>query len=523
VALATVGSPDAPLLDRVKEQVFFVLLERGLRTDEELDFFIRVYLGYDIPKHAICPHHVSPFSFIADQFFERHRTVLGFASRSGGKTLGTAILNVLEALFKPGVEIVSAGAIKKQAEKGYEYVSQMVFGSPLIAGLVTRSLMSRTEFLNGSSISIVTGSYHGLNSPHPTKVRIDEIELMHPQVLQEGLQMSVSSRDGKWKAGDCLTSTRKFFTGTMQKILDEAEQRGVVVKAWCIWEVLQPCTRQCRGDPVYGDCPVYSRINRDGIEEPLCGGRAHDLPPGGFFTIDDFIKKVSNLDAETFETQWENRRPHAGSLVYGKFFKDEPPYVVGTEEAQALLARARAEQWPRAVGIDFGSNFYAGYFMRDPRTTIWYQYEEYWYSADHDLPLSEHAKNIKARDPLGWSSRTCVFADPAGRQAIRDLEEHLIFATPANNALYEGVNHVKRLLMRRPDGLPGLRFFARCERMRKELGQLYVHRIGKDGQPMKDVIVKKDDHAADVLRYTTFSWETVGTGRYKMRRLRGVF
>lgn len=510
-------------LDRLKRDVFRSLLKYGLQNEEELHFFIRVYLNLDIPKRVFCPHHISPFAFIADQFFERHRTVLGFATRAGGKTINTAVLNVVEAVFKPNIEIISAGAIRKQAEKGYEYFSRMLNESPYLGPMVETSLMSKTVLANGSVVSIVTGSYHGMNSPHPNKVRIDEVELMHPKVLQEGLQMSVTSRDGKWRASDCLTSTRKFFSGTMQQLLDEADRRGIVVKPWCIWEVLQPCTRKCRGDPVYGDCPVYSRISKDGSEELLCGGKAHHLSPGGFFSIDDFVDKASKLDIETFRTQWENERPHAGSLVYGRFFKDEPPFILTDAEEQRVLQEAREHKWPRVVGVDFGANFYAGYFVQDPHAQIWYQYGEYWYSSEHDIPLAQHAQNIKQRDPLGWSAATTVFADPSGRQAMRDIEEYGIFATPANNALYEGINHIKLLLTRRPDGLPRLRFFRSCERMRKELGMLYSYRIGKDGQPTKDTILKKNDHAADALRYALFSWETVGTGRYRAKRLRGVY
>src|SRR5207253_342130 len=95
---------------------------------------------------------------------------------------------------------------------------------PLFASQVISSLRSETVFANGSKVKIIAGTYHGMNSPHPNKVRIDEIELMPWVVLQEGLQMSIE-RDG-WKAQDTLTSTRKFQKGTMQRMLDEAPKKG---------------------------------------------------------------------------------------------------------------------------------------------------------------------------------------------------------------------------------------------------------------------------------------------------------
>lgn len=512
---------DTLVPERLRRSFLTSLLQRGIHTEEELDLFVRAFLGISIPKHAVCQGHVAPWQFFTDIYFERHKTVLGFANRNGGKTLCVSALNVTEGLFKPGIEIVSAGAIRAQTDRGYRYVTDMLIRDPLLSEQVASYSLSKTILMNGSILQLVSGSYSGLNSPHPAKVRIDEVELMHWSVLGEGLQMSLST--GKWQANDCLTSTRKIASGTMQRLLNEAEQKHIQIDTWCIWEILERCTRLCHGDPVHGDCPAYSRKDADGREEKICGGFAHNLPEGGFYKIDDFIKKVSLLDADTFETQWLNLRPSSGSLVYGRYFKDEPPYVVPTAESEELLAMAKENKWQRVIAIDFGSNFYVIYLMQDPRDKTWYAYGEYWYSSEQDLPLKEHAKNLQDRDPLGWSNKTLVYADPSGRQAIRDLEGFGVFPVPANNDLYAGINHVKSLLQRRADGRPGLRVFHRCTRLRLEMGQLYVHPLDKNGEPMKDKVMKKDDHASDSLRYALVSYQTIGTTHYKMRRLRGVW
>lgn len=513
--------------ETVRYRLFLRLLERGLQTEDELWSFIWLFLGYAVPRHKVCVHHQSPFQFIADQFFERVRTVFGWACRNGGKTLCVAILNVCEALFKPGIEILSSAAIRDQTNKGYDYVTRMLLNNEILGGTVVSSLRSETEFFNGSILRLTTGTFWGMNSQHPTKTRIDECELIHWSVLQQGLQMSISSADGKWKASDCLTSTRKFSSGTVQRLLDQAEAKRMDIRAWCIWDVLEPCPRLCKGDPVYGDCPAYSHLDKDGNEELICGGRAHELPPGGFYRITDFIEKVSVLDKDTWETEWLCLRPHGGALVYGDYFKDEAPFVVPTAEAVILLKRAKEEGWVRCVGLDFGSNFYACFLTQDPASEIWYVYSEYWWQAtSNDKPLSEHGTQVKAHDLLGWHNRTQVFADPAGRQAIRDLEgpDVGLFCTPANNPVYEGVNYVKKLFRRRQsDGLPGLRIFHSVTRLRLELSRLYVHKLEKSGEVNRDVIIKRDDHGVDSLRYALFSFETVGTGRYRMKKLRGVW
>ena len=515
---------DSQLLvgDGPREELFYYFLNEGIHTEDQLWFFIRTYLNFRIPRHSVCPEHCSQFQFIADQYFERHRSVLGFANRTGGKTISTAILNVVEALTKPGIEITSAGAILEQANRGYDYVVKLVTGDPLIAQQVQVLQQKQTIFSNGSRLAVIAGTFSGMNSPHPTKSRVDEIELMYWSVLQEGMQMSMSK--GRWQAGDCFTSTRKFSTGTMQRMLDEAPQRGIKVLPWCIWEVLEPCTRKCQGDPIYGDCRAFSRRNKEGIEEPLCGGKAHDLPSGGFYKIDDFVKKVSLLDRDTFDAQWLNKRPTAGALVYGNFYKDEYPFIVGEEEAARILKRILDEHWERVYAIDFGSNFYTGYYAIDPYAPepTWYQYAEYWFSSHNDQSLRLHAEAIKTHDPLGFSDRAFCYADPSGRQAIRDLQDYGIFAEPANNDLYSGINDVKKGLERRKvDNMPSLRIFEKCVRIRKELSELYVHRLDKSGEPMKDVVVKQDDHGADCLRYAIRSYQTLG-GTIRGRRLVGV-
>src|SRR5207253_7388595 len=149
---------------------FAYYLKHGIKTDDELAEFVLEYFGYQIPRHRVCPEHCSPMDFLADQFFERVRTSIGFANRGGGKTIIVAMLNILDALFKPGVEVASAGAIMEQADRGYEYLRKFLFEEPLFASQVISSLRSETVFANGSKVKIIAGTYHGMNSPHPNKV-----------------------------------------------------------------------------------------------------------------------------------------------------------------------------------------------------------------------------------------------------------------------------------------------------------------------------------------------------------------
>jgi intein/homing endonuclease len=332
----------------------------------------------------------------------------------------TAILNLCDLVFKPGIEIVTAGAILPQAQRGYEYLVEFFQREPLLQQLLlTAPTMSKTILKNGSRISIVTASYGGFNGPHPSKLRIDELELVHPNYLAEALSLTQAHPDG-WAAQDTFTSTRKVSNGTMQKMLDEAEERNVKVYTFCIFENIEKCTRQCRNDPQYGDCPAYSKKDKNGIEVGICGildgaaephGKAQMVSTGGFYKIEDFVKKVALIDRQTWDAQWENKKPSGGALVYGEFYSDEPPFVVDDEEAKLLLARAKREgNWARCVGIDFGSNFAVEYFMQDPLKAPfgWYAY--------HEVYMTRTGRSRSARSgserKIPWAGTSARWSTP---------------------------------------------------------------------------------------------------------------
>lgn len=525
----------------LRAEIFQDYLANPPKNDDELHWWIKTFLGMDIPRTAsgVCPDdHTAPFDFIADQFFERCSAAFGFANRNGGKTILVAVLNVLDMLFKPGIEIVLAGAVLQQAQKGYEYLIKFLTGDPLLASMVAfQPTMSKTVLRNESKIIIVTCTYAGLNGPHPNKLRLDEVELIHPQYLQEGLSMPQSHPDG-WSAQVTFTSTRKISAGTVQKLIDQAEEKDIRIYKWCVFENIERCTRKCKADPEHGDCGAYSKPDKDGKPVGVCGvldgasvahGKAQKTLGSNFYRISDFIGKVAILDRQTWNTQWVNEKPSGGALVYGEYYKDEPPYVVTTEQAMKLLERARAEQWQRVVGIDFGSNFYVGYFMQDPLEAPWgwYGYYELYWTPDHDLPLRLRAQQIRQMDPLGWSDRTLVFADPAGKQQIIDLADfdsmggYPIEAQPAVNDVFAGINYLKGLFeYRSPAGRPGLQLFSVMKELRKEFGESYVHPSKKDGDVDRDKILKANDHGADGARYALFSVATMIGGGYTTRALR---
>lgn len=78
-------------------------------------------------------------------------------------TVGLALLNVCDALFKSRVEIASMGAVLQQATKGYRYFSDMLVNHELFAADVKDTSMRETQLTNGSIVQVLTGTITGVN------------------------------------------------------------------------------------------------------------------------------------------------------------------------------------------------------------------------------------------------------------------------------------------------------------------------------------------------------------------------
>ena len=213
--------------EKDKYDIYKYFTKYGIKTDDELHAICSTFFK-DIPRTSVCPGHTAPFEFISDQFFDRTRKIIAFANRSGGKTENMAISNCLDLLFKSNCEVAHLGAIKKQAEKCYQYMERYLNNpshNKVLFDQIVQFKRGSSVFKNGSSIDILTGTMNGVNSPHPQRARIDEVELMDWNILNEALSMSQSAPN--IQGLDCFASTRKYSFGSFQKLLDVAEEKDL--------------------------------------------------------------------------------------------------------------------------------------------------------------------------------------------------------------------------------------------------------------------------------------------------------
>ena len=510
-ALAKEAEEPIEAREKIRADLMLDLLTRGPQSRRDLHFYIREFLGLEVPTEKVCEHCCAPFDFVADMFFETNRNALFMASRSGGKTQNFAVLNHLELIFKSGCTIVNVGAILRQAEKCYSYVKETLGQARSehmeprdqihLATFVERSIQSHTTLRHRtcgghsgkSELEIVTGTISGVNSPHPNKVNFDEIDLTSWSILQEALSMA-KSKNGI-AASTRLTSTRKFAAGPMQRMLDEAKRRNFRIYQWCVWECTEPCTdkRSCK------ECEkIRSYDQTGGVHSfwEICKGRLKKKTKSGFLSVDDVVDKFLNLDFETFEAQWLNRRPSGGQLWFPQFSRTR--HVVKPFKIPP--------GWKRFRSIDFG--------FTNPFVCIWGAL-----SPEDDLVI--YREHYHARKPTSWhrkriadlsSGETYEFtaADPSAKTQRADIAVESSDGSPsimtvkAINDFEYGIDAMTdRLGLREvaPGRVrPRLLFFETCEHTISET-ERYQKMPTLDGRAEHERPLKRDDHTCDAVRY----------------------
>lgn len=314
------------------------------KKKKALHRFIEKRFKISIPTIAICEDHVAPFDFVAAAFFELYDVILALANRNGGKTMDFAILAILDALAEDDCEGANFGAIEKQALRCYGYIKRFLESEPeLMSAVKGKITLGRTEFANLSWLQVLVATIAGVNSPHPQKLKADEVELISWPILQEALSMPNSK--GDIKATTILGSTRKYAHGPMQRLIDE---KIATVFAWCVYEVMAPWPT----DPIMQQRIKDIFIQKFGDLELL----PKDLTKfNGYFSWEDLITRIRTLDKETFMAQWLCQKPDSSGLIYPKFdevLNNDPAFVLNKEKKiQIWEDFGYAKTHPDAIGF----------------------------------------------------------------------------------------------------------------------------------------------------------------------------
>lgn len=457
--------------------------------------FIYTHFRIKIPRYAIYGDNDAPFDFIYEAFIGKYKTILVMANRSGGKTLDFAVLNVLDALANDDCEVANLGAIQAQAQRCFNYVKKFLTNNVEFEAKTESILMSRTEFVNNSVMEILTATITGVNSPHPQKTRIDEVELIPWSILQEAFNMTQSKNDIIGQT--ILGSTRKFAAGPMQRLVTERNKRGIKLFKWCIWEVME----KLPDDPV-----LLARIKEVfGDELPENVDKCD-----GFYKWVDLIDRYLTLDREVWRAQWLCERPDASGLVYPGF--SDTLNVVDTFQLEA------GEEKDVYIFEDFGYSkdhpnvilLIQVDFKKQEITVFGELYSRLYGSTEALLDAVKDkcnewglgvTKNI--HPDLGtsykWGRIKGWVTDKAG---ATERADRMNFGCPImplsdNSELYEIKNSVP--LVRKMIEDRRLKIYKDCIELLEEV-QTYKNKKNPDGT-YQDIPEKKFDHGPDALRY----------------------
>lgn len=501
------------------------------QTDDELSLWIHVCLEKQgltcnftrTPNHlqTDLPNTCSHLEYMCDAFFERVGDCIVLGSRGSGKTLLFAAMLFLEALHKPGIELAHLGAIEDQAKRCYRYFRKMT-DHPLFASCLAKQPTStRAEFANGSVVEILVGTMAGVNGPHPQHSQIDEVELIDWAIMQEAFNMARSAKG--YPSSTRLTSTRKKASGTMQRLLDEAPQRGFKIYQWNLWDTIKTCplTEDDRGrvtdqQELYtfkndkGDqssCFVYSScLNCPML--PACRGQAKtsNAGPNGVISIEDAIKNYRTLDREVWDAQVICVKPGRSNLIYDMF---DPDYhiVDYTEMLKDKYGEHYQYDFDTDIevyaGQDAGFGCPATVFLQvidDPETgeqTVVIFDELY----EKNIAPSKYVSEFllpkhDLYNVIEW------FCDPSNsQQLMAEMELQDLYTVPGLKNVDEGIDAMRALF-----SMGRLLIDKRCKNLIWELGRYEKQASGKPK--------KVDDHlclTGDTTILTINGWKTIGS------------
>lgn len=473
-------------------------------TPQDLYLFLYLATGENTPHKAVCRDHQTPWDMMCKAFFNQSGSILGIGNRKGSKTRSVAKLILAELKFVDNVEIASVGAIEKQANKCYRYVDN--FLKRACPDDVMKSLRSETRLLNGSSYEQLVGTVSGVNSPHPHKLRADEVELMKREVLEELLLVPNSDELHNIPRNTILTSTRKYSYGVVQSIIDDPHSDFEVV-IWCYKEVSEPCRENRRGSgkkkyiikDYYNTDEAGAPADKQIVAWSNCGSCAllpscrGDLAYSqGYLPIDDLIKDFKSVGIITWIQQMECRKASTAGKVYPQFDESVHCEMFGYKSSL-----------PMDVCVDFGHQnpTCVGFWQEDEDTGQLWLLDEIYESGLTTDRLAELIKKKLDRWGLTPDDLRYGVGDSAQAQQIADLITFGIHLEPINKgSIQAGLDKVRRYLSSLAHGVRIKIHKGNCPNHIKELKNYHYKRTSIQGVVTEEPM-KKDDHAMDELRY----------------------
>jgi len=314
-----------------------------LKSDIDLKLLLKSGLGLVLSDKVNCKTegHSSPFSFIADLFFMRVNDALVWANRSGGKSYNGGLLSWLRSTFRKDCGTKILGGSFEQSQKSYKAINDLWARTETILYLLRDAPMAtKTFWKNRSHVEILTASPNSVRGAHQQCLLLDEVEEMEFEIYEASLSQPQSGFG--LPASTVILSTMHKRYGMMNYLMQNYKAMGMKLYAWCIWEVVENCKDagyECSTCPVSTICPSKEIKHAN-----------------GHYPISDIVKKMHQLSARAFATEWLCQSPSREGLVYKNF----------DDEEKNVTTQGYDESRPVELGIDWGgTNPFAVLFFQE--------------------------------------------------------------------------------------------------------------------------------------------------------------
>lgn len=225
-------------------------------------------LGLQIPRTPVCPDHQAPFDYLCHSYFEPASDVIVWAPRGGGKTRLGALATLLDLYHKSPASIRILGGSLDQSLRMWEHLLpdvQNLFGDDL------HIKSTSIKIPDAGSVAVLTQSERAVRGLRVQKLRCDEVELFTPRIWNAAQLVTRSIRGTHPQWPDIRGVIEVFSTmhepfGLMQRIIDQAHQRGTRIIKWCLLDVLEQCPpqRDCSTCPLWEECQGRAKTHCHG-------------------------------------------------------------------------------------------------------------------------------------------------------------------------------------------------------------------------------------------------------------------
>lgn len=453
-----------------------------LRTDEDVALFTAALGAPILGTKVNCEQkdHTSPFRVVADVITGRVEDYIAWANRSGSKTYSiggfctwykSSILNRFQTTILGGSEA--------QSKLSYEAMNDFFRLTETEKTLLKPPGLKKTsaDWLNGSSVSILTASTKSVRGPHTQCLLLDEVDEMDEEVYESALSIPQEKYDIPSSLG--MFSTNHNVEGLMDKAVQHAEENDIKVYKYCVWECLESCKDyECSTCKLSRWCPGKQMKQAD-----------------GYYKIRDFIKKLGRISEDMLSRDWFCLKIGHGDTVYLNEYKKD-----------LHLVSIPLRDAPVELSLDWGGAdpFSAGVWQKIADT---HEYGEDSWVRVAELYLPSVDKSVhngifikEARKKPWWKYIRVVVCDSSRPDLIQQWKEALPdsvkFVLSDKKSIDDGIEVVKSVLAP-ADGPPHIYINRTCRDWIREV-KMYRRKKITDTDW---IIVDKNNHAMDETRY----------------------